>query len=143
MLHLPSSEGAAGLRQPDPFPRAPGTEHQLGCGQRFSRSNTRKAIVHCQVTAASQQDTALTWGVPRDSPNSPPGTQVGLVGLIFGDKTKLRAAGCKPSTSLGARRATWGEWGLGPRIPQPNLSLTLSLWCLTPSTHISPAANCW
>lgn len=122
MLHLPSSEGAAGLGQPDPFPRAPGTERG---GEGFSSSSTRKAIVHCQVTAASQQDTAVPHGVPKDSPNSPPGAQVGLMGL-FHPTFLGRAAGCKPSTSLGTRRATrgWRDWGQGP--PQPNLSLTLS-----------------
>lgn len=97
-----------------PSPEPLGTSASLDVeGLLLSRSNTRKAIVHCQVTAASQQDTAVTQGVPEDSPNCSPGAQVRLMGLsshIFGDKTKLRAAGCKPSqpddhppASLGAR----------------------------------------
>lgn len=63
---------------PEPLGPSPSLDVEMG----FSSSNTRKAIVHCQATAASQQDTAVTRGVPEDSPNSPPGARVGLMGLF-------------------------------------------------------------
>lgn len=90
---------------PEPLGRSP----SLDVEREFSSSNTRKAIVHCQATAASQHDTAVTRGVPEDSPNSPPGARVRLMGLFH--PTFL---GTKPSQEqLAANPDHLPAWGPG------------------------------
>lgn len=109
-----------------PSPEPLGPSPSLDVEREFSSSNTKKSHCalpgHCCISARHCCHPGCPRGLPKQPTWSSGRAHGALSSHVFGDQTKLRAAGCKPRppASLGARlrpgepHGASGVWGQGP-----------------------------